>query len=160
VDISNVANYFWSGNDQEEWGVFDDFPSLIPPWQSCFLEYLVPQHSVSKKLGTTDFDPTFKRAGVLVYVQHLTKQEIMRDTLCASAKEKLLHGGVAVNFASVLDMAGFGIVGPMQGSVIGVDTNGEPFGLYGERSVVIKNASPSAGCVQSLIFPAMLAISF
>ncbi len=41
-EITPTAEYFYAGTDQEEWDVFHDFPSLLPPYDNLWMEYTPP----------------------------------------------------------------------------------------------------------------------
>ena len=41
-EITPTAEYFYAGTDQEEWDVFEDFPSLLPPYNNLWMEYTPP----------------------------------------------------------------------------------------------------------------------
>ena len=38
VDGTNVAEWFYNGNDQEFWNYRTDFPNLAPPWRAFWIE--------------------------------------------------------------------------------------------------------------------------
>jgi hypothetical protein len=42
LSIDNVAEYYWSGTDKEEWDVMQDFPNLAPPFHNFWMEYQFP----------------------------------------------------------------------------------------------------------------------
>jgi len=38
-DVTNVARYYYEGNDKEVWGLADDFPNIAPPFSRLWFEY-------------------------------------------------------------------------------------------------------------------------
>lgn len=54
VEVSNVAEYFYEGNDREDWDLAVDFPCLAPVFPVMWMEWRIPRHSVSQKLGRVD----------------------------------------------------------------------------------------------------------
>lgn len=41
-DVSNVAEYFFAGSDQDYWEWGKDFPCLAPPFETMWMEYSAP----------------------------------------------------------------------------------------------------------------------
>lgn len=62
IEASNVAEYYWSGSDQEVWTIEKDFPNLAPPFPKFFIECKAPSKIVSEKYGELpwyDFMPRY-----------------------------------------------------------------------------------------------------
>lgn len=51
ISGDNVAEYLYSGTEQEEWDIDRDFPCLAPPFPSFFIECAAPTHIVSEVHG-------------------------------------------------------------------------------------------------------------
>lgn len=51
IVADNVAEYFFSGTDQEFWDVAVDFPNIAPPFQYFFVEGHAPEKLVSRDFG-------------------------------------------------------------------------------------------------------------
>ena len=43
VRANNVAEYFYTTNDQEHWELSEDFPNVAPPWPNIWLEWSEPK---------------------------------------------------------------------------------------------------------------------
>ncbi len=67
--IDNVAEYFYSGTDQEYWSLDKDFPNLAPPFRSFWCEFKMVR-TIHSKQGDTDVSqwlPQGGRVGQLFY---------------------------------------------------------------------------------------------
>ncbi len=58
IVADNVAEYYYSGTDQEYWHIATDFPNLAPPFEICFIECRAPKAIVSREFGTTLWSPS------------------------------------------------------------------------------------------------------
>ena len=76
VLADNIAEYFYAGTDQEEWDITSDFPSLAPPWESCFIEYKMPSKIVSSEHGTVKLDPIISGQHHAVIIQTYTVDQM------------------------------------------------------------------------------------
>lgn len=47
-DVQNVAEFFYTGTDQEQWSLFDDFPTLAPPYPLFYMEFAAPAWTFSE----------------------------------------------------------------------------------------------------------------
>jgi hypothetical protein len=52
--VDNVADYFYTGTEQEYWSIDKDFPILAPPFRVFWMEYRQPRQSISKVHGQVD----------------------------------------------------------------------------------------------------------
>lgn len=67
IVADNVAEYLYAGTDQEVWDVATDFPGLVPPFESFFVECRLPPVIRSCELGTVDTRQAAVRAvGALI----------------------------------------------------------------------------------------------
>jgi len=66
--IPNVAEYIFTGTDQEYWDLTVDFPNLAPPYPQFWSEHHLPTKMRSKECGDTDLSDKVPRGriGVLV----------------------------------------------------------------------------------------------
>ena len=53
----NVSNYFYEGNEQEDWSLEKDFPNVAPPFDLFFLDFKAP---ASVKSSVTGHNPWVK----------------------------------------------------------------------------------------------------
>lgn len=60
--IDNVAEYYYSGSDQEYWNLGDHFPNLAPPYPVFWTEHKIPKRIVSREFGTTEMNYIGPRA--------------------------------------------------------------------------------------------------
>ncbi len=120
--INNVAEYFYQGTSQEEWGFTTDFPRPMPPFQNTWFEWDWPKFSNSngKQIRLPSI---FKKMGCYV--------------TCGLMEEagKKLHPGVKwkLNFFPFVRMATntihfFPII------VFGLDDGFNPLGLFEKES--------------------------
>jgi hypothetical protein len=52
--LDNVADYLYTGSDQEHWDLRDDFPNLAPPYPQFWAEHRMPTKIHSREKGDTD----------------------------------------------------------------------------------------------------------
>jgi hypothetical protein len=67
--IDNVAEYYFTGTDQEQWNIDRDFPNLAPPFPAFWAEHRMPSLIHSKECGDTDVKailPLGGRVGMMV----------------------------------------------------------------------------------------------
>ena len=57
VDVTNVADWLFTENEQEEWRLSQDYPSLLSPWPKAWYEYRVPRTSNSNGELITLLEP-------------------------------------------------------------------------------------------------------
>jgi len=67
--IDNVADYFYSGTDQENWDLRDHFPNIAPPWRTAWFEHRMPRQIRSEEFGTIDSIAPKGRVGFLMFAQ-------------------------------------------------------------------------------------------
>jgi hypothetical protein len=66
-EIDEVAQAYFSGNDQEYWDLGRDFPSLEPPRELVWFEYRLPRVIRSRVCGDTDLASLVEgRVGLLM----------------------------------------------------------------------------------------------
>ncbi len=63
VVADNVAEYFYAGNDQEEWDLNTDYPTLAPPFDRCFIEWRRPSKVVSRECGVRETTGALRATG-------------------------------------------------------------------------------------------------
>jgi hypothetical protein len=49
--IDNVADYYYTGSDQEQWNIARDFPNIAPPFPRFWMEHRMPKTIHSKECG-------------------------------------------------------------------------------------------------------------
>ncbi len=65
-EISNVADYYYRGTDQEYWDLFKDFPRPRPPFDPTWFEWKVPAHLFSEgKYVESPASRLFSRLGCI-----------------------------------------------------------------------------------------------
>jgi hypothetical protein len=70
-DITAAAEYFFMGNDRDEWKP-DAFPSVTAPFSACWLEYVMPAYCRANGKTTPLRKPSgAKRTGYLVVMDEL-----------------------------------------------------------------------------------------
>lgn len=115
--IDNVADYYFTGTDQENWDLEKHFPNLAPPFEMFWMEHKLPKKIVSE-LGDQSIDYVNGRAGVLIF---------------GTERQNITGDGMPENIKWVLSMELFidyglrhdGVVeGPHGTFWIGVDQNG------------------------------------
>jgi hypothetical protein len=69
VLIDNVADYYFTGTDQENWNLGQHFPNMAPPFEIAWFEHRLPRTIHSKECGDTRMDMLgpHARMGLLVF---------------------------------------------------------------------------------------------
>ena len=63
-DITNVADYFMGGTDQEYFDAAEDFPCVAPPYQTFWMEFKSPTTVNSVEKGISTRKPVWSRIGI------------------------------------------------------------------------------------------------
>ena len=79
VSADNVCRYLFEVNDQEEWDLTTDFPSLAPPWPSMFIEFSAPSCTVSRECGVNPIDPRWWGSHRGVWIRSMERADIPPD---------------------------------------------------------------------------------
>ena len=64
IVADNVAEYLYSGTDQDYWSLETDFPNLAPPFELFFVEWTEPQYVLTRDSGRQRI-PARRRNGAL-----------------------------------------------------------------------------------------------
>lgn len=123
-EISNVAAYFYKGTPQEEWGVLEDFPRPVPPFQFTWFEWNVPDQLLSGK--TVRHSPVFdvgRKAGCLVACNGSDD----------AMKEAFPHVSFLVSMHSFIKGSSNIVDCPIM--TFGLNDAFEPMGLFGRDGV-------------------------
>ena len=69
VLIDNVADYYFTGTDQEQWDLGKHFPNMAPPFEMAWFEHRMPRTIHSAECGDTKMDllGPHARMGLLVF---------------------------------------------------------------------------------------------
>lgn len=80
-EVSNVAEYLWTGTQQEVWNIEKDVPNMAPPFTETWMEYRFPHTSRSGSLRI-DIPPFFERVGVLCVSRACEQGWIINALVC------------------------------------------------------------------------------
>lgn len=163
-DITSVSDYLYNGTDQEEWDVYHDFPCLMPPFRSVWMEHSKPKSIKSEKHGEVKWVPC-EKVGVLVSTIEAPDERppgIPENCHYIQNYVLFLQGPVTKRKDE--------IVGPVVWSYLCTDEHGIPLGegKFGFPTMGLKlqgglqsdlHTSILAE-MRSLFFPSMLAITF
>jgi hypothetical protein len=69
IVADNVAEYFYSGTDQDYWSLETDFPNLAPPFELFFLEWREPSYFVARGLGRQRIHSRRRNGALFVCVE-------------------------------------------------------------------------------------------
>jgi len=75
LSIPNVAEYIFTGTDQEYWDLKRDFPNLAPPYGRFWAEHHIPTKLRSKEKGDSDMSDMVSKGRIGVLVTALDAQE-------------------------------------------------------------------------------------
>jgi hypothetical protein len=77
--IDNVADYYYTGTDQEHWDLGRDFPNLAPPYECFWCEYRLPKRIHSKEKGDTDVSQWVQHGRAGCFVMALEPDHVKAD---------------------------------------------------------------------------------
>lgn len=133
VVADNVAEYFYAGNEQEEWDLKGDFPTLAPPFPLMVVEYRRPSKVVSREEGirSTSDSP---RCTILLCETH-NATEVPLDYLAAYASggdvlltELRQQCRWWIDLLYVAEMGSRGVIGPLAHFKLAIDAQGALLG--------------------------------
>lgn len=79
VDITPATKWFYEGTEQEEFDWRRDFPSIVPPWPVCWLEFAVGKvDNTPNGVITHNANSFLERVGYLVVTQQIKEQNMER----------------------------------------------------------------------------------
>jgi len=93
--IDNVADYYYTGTDQEYWDFGQHFPNLAPPFECFWMEYRTPRRIHSTQ-GDTETGIHDGRAGWLLFGaprEQVTGEGIPENVRWIIAGELFIHYG-------------------------------------------------------------------
>lgn len=149
VDVGNVAHYYFAEDRRESWQWPNEFPGLMPPFQSVWLEAKTPTHIVK---GDTYVRQTYRNNGIerfailatrysfAEFVGRHTKMDIydaagapMPGETTRSVWQRLTDAGAMhwLNIRLIFEASmpsktwPVGVVGPMCGWDVMLDGNGD-----------------------------------
>jgi hypothetical protein len=155
IKIDNVAEYYYSGTDQEYWDLREHFPNLAPPFELAWYEFRMPKKICSKECGVTAIEEVMPhgRVGVLMFGSdraNVKGQDIPENMRWAVTCEIFIDYG----------HSGGGINGPHGTIFLAIDAEGRLI----QTPFMQSFAGPEhAEMMKSLInwtFPVLLAVSF
>jgi len=162
IESSNVSDYYYESNQQEEWALNKDIPNIAPPFKIFFIEYKAP--SVINSSGKpTSVDNRIKgqKQGVLFTSQLC--EELPSDT------QKMFPKNSNWIVSATLIWSAYNQIILMANWVYGVTqeglwatSNANDFSyFFTPHTPSMKNKSPEeADILKGLLHPALLAISF
>lgn len=68
----NVAEYFYSGTDQDYWSLEADFPNLAPPFEVFFIEWRDPPYIVTRERGRQQFPGRARKGALFICAESST----------------------------------------------------------------------------------------
>lgn len=103
IECDNVSKYFFEESDQEFWDM-GDFPNIVPPFETFWLDFKAPEKVISKERGITIWkDPAPRYWGFLCYGIPFYSQED-RDYFIENTAPYHRH-----YFESIIDKAKWGM---------------------------------------------------
>jgi hypothetical protein len=84
INADNVAEYFFSANEKDEWDIRTDFPNIAPPFETFFIEYRMPSEMLLPGGVITPITPGI-RMGILFSAYDFSKDK---------KYEKFYHDGI------------------------------------------------------------------
>ena len=104
-EISNISDYYYSYNDQEEWHLYEDFPSVKAPFDCVWFEFKGPSVVLSREFGTQHQSGPFPTFGVLIFSQDLPENKTFKDATSQTCFMFIRPGGSDIVFGPVCTAA-------------------------------------------------------
>jgi hypothetical protein len=156
ICANNVAEYYYSGNDQEYWDLTQHFPCLTPPFPAMWIEHRIPAMIRSKAKGDLRVDMPGCRAGVMMLSAKRDNVDVIGDM--PDNVEWIVACDVFIDYGA----RGHGGIDGSPGTIfIAVDKEGAIVGTPWSQT----HCAPKHGeqLIQSLagwLHPAFLAVCF
>lgn len=133
VVADNVAEYFYAGNEQEEWDLKGDFPTLAPPFPLMVVEWRRPSKIVSREEGIRSTEGAPRCTLLLCETHDGPEVPLSRLTSYADG------GGLGlselrrqcrwwVDLVYVAEMGSRGVIGPLAQFTLALDAQGTLLG--------------------------------
>lgn len=153
--IDNVAEYYYSGTDQEYWDLGKDFPNLAPPYPQFWVEYKLPHEIVSKEKGNTDLSQwvTRGRAGLLITA--IDPKDVQGEGVPPEARW-ILWCDLWIDYG----FADGSIQGPHGAMFVCLDGEGRILERPWMQAFAGDELAPLMKSIMSWLHPAFLAVSF
>lgn len=146
-EISNVAEYLYCGNEQEDWDIFSDFPKPAPPFAHTWFEWRLP--AVSYSNGSRIPIPMARAA---CFVEARVIENLVKVTLVPFVRRQSglhVHGIVIYNLTREMDA----ISPSSDGKILLGNWGGYPPDEFKSEALQLAEMSTS------IVFPAFLAMS-
>jgi len=153
IRIDNVSDYYFTGTDQENWDLHDDFPNLAPPFELAWFEHRMPKVIHSREKGDTRVDELTPkgRVGMLMFGTD-------RENLGGEFPDNLRW---ALTFELFIDFFGDGKIQGSGGSIhMGVDADGRLIDVPWMQTYCGMEHAEMMKNYITWTHPALLAISF
>src|SRR5215467_9061314 len=153
IRIDNVADYYFTGSDQENWDLGRDFPNMAPPFELCWFEHRMPRVIHSREKGDTHVDTLVPKGRVGMVMFGSNRDNVRGENIPDTMRW-------ALTFELFIDYGDGNIQGPHAMMVLAIDAEGQ---LIGEPSVQSFAVAGNQEIMRSFItwtHPALLAISF
>ena len=156
IEITNVADYYYTGTDQEQWSLDRDFPNLAPPYPSFWCEYRLPRLIRSKEKGNTDVTAWVQHGRAGSFVVALKPEECKIMGTLPGGTRWILWADLFVDYGSEH--------GPPQGPhapiFMPVSAEGQALGAPFAQAFTGEQSAPIFKSFMSWLHPVWLTVSF
>ena len=156
--IDNVAQYYFSGTDQEYWSLDKDFPNVAPPYPQFWMEHKLPHQIVSKTEGVTDLTELTPngRVGMLFTACDPAQAQYGDQGRPPAETKWILWMEMFVDYGSAME----GIQGPHGATFVCVDAEGRVLTVPFMQSFALPGLEGLMKSCMTWFHPGFLAVSF
>ena len=158
-EISNISDYYYTYNDQEEWNLYADFPSVTAPFDYTWFEFKGPSVIMSRECGTQKITGPIPTFGVLILSKELPDEKFITNGTGQTCFVFMRPGGSDQ------------VLGPCCTAMYLVDETGKPtpWEKAGNKVILASLLDSSGRALQTvdelsdlftIVHPALLALTF
>lgn len=154
--IDNVADYLYTGTDQEHWSLDRDFPNLAPPFPMFWVEFKMARTIHSKEMGDTDVSKWLPQGGRVGQLFVAVDREDAKGEGIPDNARWIYWCDMFADYGRRESTAD----GPQGGMFLCVDADGRIIGNPWMQSFCAEDEADLMKNVMAWYHPSFLAISF
>jgi hypothetical protein len=153
--MDNVADYYYTGSDQEHWDLQDDFPNVAPPFDQFWIEHRMPRMIHSREKGDTDVTALIQHGRVGTLVTALDPANVTADNPLPREAKWILWCEIFIDY-------GLGGLpqGPHGSMFVAVTADGAVMERPWMQSFATEDFHDHMRAIMAWLHPVFLAISF
>jgi hypothetical protein len=154
IRIDNVADYYFTGTDQEQWDIVRDFPNLAPPFEMAWFEHHMSRVIHSREKGDTHVDEFAPRGRVGCLMLAADRESVEGQDLPPN-----MHWALTIEIFIDYGIKGI-IEGPHESIHMAIDADGQLIGNPWMQTFSTQELTEIMLSLMAWTLPMLLAISF